>query len=35
MSHWAEIDENKTVLRVLVGNNNSADEGESFMNSLG
>ena len=35
MSHWAEIDENKIVLRVLVGNNNSADEGESFMNSLG
>jgi len=35
MSHWAEIDENKTVLRVLVGNNNEADEGESFMNSLG
>jgi hypothetical protein len=35
MSHWAEIDENKIVLRVLVGNNNSADEGEAFMNSLG
>ena len=35
MSHWAEIDENKTVLRVLVGDNNSADEGEAFMNSLG
>ena len=35
MSHWAEIDENKIVLRVLVGNNNEADEGESFMNSLG
>ena len=35
MSHWAEIDENNIVLRVLVGNNNSADEGEAFMNSLG
>lgn len=35
MSHWAEIDENNTVLRVLVGNNSEADEGEAFMNSLG
>ena len=35
MSHWAEIDENKIVLRVLVGNNSEADEGEAFMNSLG
>jgi hypothetical protein len=35
MSHWAEIDENSVVLRVLVGNNNEADEGEAFMNSLG
>jgi hypothetical protein len=35
MSHWAEIDESNTVLRVLVGNNNEADEGEAFMNSLG
>jgi hypothetical protein len=35
MSHWAEIDENKTVLRVLVGNNSEPDEGEAFMNSLG
>jgi hypothetical protein len=35
MSHWAEIDENKIVLRVLVGDNNEADEGEAFMNSLG
>lgn len=35
MSHWAEIDENKEVLRVLVGNNNEPDEGEAFMNSLG
>ena len=35
MSHWAEIDENKIVLRVLVGNNNSPDEGQAFMESLG
>ncbi len=35
MSHWAEIDENNTVLRVLVGNNSEPDEGEAFMNSLG
>jgi hypothetical protein len=35
MSHWAEIDENNIVLRVLVGNNDEADEGEAFMNNLG
>jgi hypothetical protein len=35
MSHWAEIDENNIVLRVLVGDNNEPDEGEAFMNSLG
>ena len=35
MSYWAEIDENNTVLRVLVGNNSEPDEGEAFMNSLG
>ena len=35
MSHWAEIDENNIVVRVLVGDNNQPDEGESFMNSLG
>jgi hypothetical protein len=35
MSHWAEIDENNIVLRVLVGNNSESDEGEAFMNSLG
>ncbi len=34
MSHWAEIDNNNIVLRVLVGNNHG-DEGEAFMNSLG
>ena len=35
MSHWAEIDEKNIVVRVLVGDNNEPDEGESFMNSLG
>jgi hypothetical protein len=35
MSHWAEIDENNIVLRVLVGDNNEPDEGQSFMESLG
>lgn len=35
MSHWAEIDENNFVIRVLVGNNDEADEGKSVMESLG
>jgi hypothetical protein len=35
MSHWAEIDENNLVVRVLVGDNNEPDEGQSFMESLG
>lgn len=35
MSHFAEIDANNKVIRVLVGDNNEADEGEAFMNSLG
>jgi hypothetical protein len=35
MSHWAEIDENNIVLRVLVGNNSEPDEGQGFMESLG
>jgi hypothetical protein len=35
MSHWAEIDENKIVLRVLVGDNNEPDEGEAVISSLG
>jgi hypothetical protein len=35
MSHWAEINENNIVIRVLVGDNNEPDEGEAFMNSLG
>jgi len=34
MSHWAEIDGNGAVLRVLVGNNESPDEGESFMKNI-
>jgi hypothetical protein len=34
MSHWAEIDENNIVLRVLVGPNHG-DEGEAFFNKLG
>lgn len=35
MSHWAELDENNIVVRVLVGDNNEADEGKAFMESLG
>lgn len=35
MSHWAEIDKNNIVLRVLVGNNSEPDEGQAFMESLG
>jgi hypothetical protein len=35
MSHWAELDKNNIVLRVLVGNNNEPDEGQAFMESLG
>jgi hypothetical protein len=35
MSHWAEIDKDNKVVRVLVGDNNQPDEGEAFMNSLG
>lgn len=35
MSHWAEIDETNTVIRVLVGDNNEPDEGQAFMESLG
>ena len=38
MSHWAEIDENNIVLRVLVGDNNdpAGDEGYSWLiNNLG
>ena len=35
MSHFAEIDSDNKVIRVLVGNNNEADEGQAFMESLG
>jgi hypothetical protein len=35
MSHWAELDETNKVIRVLVGDNNEPDEGESFIKSLG
>jgi hypothetical protein len=35
MSHWAEINDSNIVLRVLVGDNNAPDEGQSFMESLG
>jgi hypothetical protein len=35
MSHWAEINENNIVVRVLVGDNNEPDEGQAFMESLG
>lgn len=33
MAHWAELDENKTVLRVLVGDNNdpAGDEGYQWL----
>lgn len=35
MSHWAEIDKNNKVIRVLVGDNNLPDEGQAMMQSLG
>jgi hypothetical protein len=35
MSHWAEIDKDNQVIRVLVGDNSLPDEGEAFMNLLG
>ena len=31
MAHWAEIDENSIVLRVLVGDNNEPDEGYQWL----
>lgn len=33
MAHWAEVDENNTVLRVLVGDNNdpNGDEGYQWL----
>ena len=37
MSHWAELDADNKVLRVLVGDNNdpAGDEGKAFFESLG
>lgn len=36
MSHFAEIDENNKVIRVLVGDNNELDEGyQWFIDNLG
>lgn len=38
MAHWAELDENNKVIRVLVGDNNdpAGDEGYSWLiNNLG
>jgi hypothetical protein len=34
MSHWAEVDNNNIVLRVLVGPN-YGDEGQAFFEALG
>jgi len=34
MSHWAELDNDNKVIRVLVGDNNETDEGLAFMQSL-
>jgi hypothetical protein len=31
MSHWAEIDENKIVVRVLVGDNNDSNNDEGYQ----
>ena len=31
MAHWAEIDENNIILRVLVGDNNDPDEGYQWL----
>jgi hypothetical protein len=36
MAHWAEIDEDKVVLRVTVGSNDELDEGYQWlMDNLG
>jgi hypothetical protein len=36
MSHWAELDQNNKVVRVVVGDNNDADEGYQWlMDNLG
>ena len=31
MSHWAELNENSIVLRVVVGDNNEPDEGYQWL----
>ena len=31
MAHWAELDENNIVLRVVVGNNEEPDEGYGWL----
>lgn len=31
MSHWAELDENNIVLRILVGNNSNPGEGYDWL----
>lgn len=31
MAHWAELDDNNVVLRVLVGDNNEPDEGYQWL----
>lgn len=31
MAHWAEIDENNVVVRVLVGDNNDSSEGYDWL----
>ena len=31
MAHWAELDENNIVTRVLVGDNNEPDEGYQWL----
>lgn len=31
MSHWAELDDNNKVVRVLVGDNNDPDEGYQWL----
>jgi hypothetical protein len=31
MAHWAQIDENNTVIRVTVGNDNDPDEGHAWL----
>lgn len=35
MSHFAEVNENNVVIRILVGDNNEIDEGQSFIESMG